>query len=128
MVLQLAVVEGPDIGRSYDITADAVVGRDPTASVHLNDGEVSRRHAIVTAEGDGASIEDLGSSNGTWIGHERVDGTARLELGGRVRMGATILELREGQSTDEQPALGGEPAEPPATKVPLPDWREGSPG
>jgi len=127
MALVLVVVEGPDLGRTFDVTGDAVVGRDPTAALQLSDQEVSRRHAIVSPETGGAAIEDLGSSNGTWIGDDRVSGTAKLALGRRMRVGSTILELQEGEPTGEQPAVAGEADEPPATKVPLPDWREASP-
>lgn len=128
MALVLVVVEGPDLGRSFDVAGDAVVGRDPTAAVQLTDQEVSRRHAIVSAQGDGIAVEDLGSSNGTWLGDDRVQGSAALLLGGRLRVGSTVMELREGEGTGEQPAVAGEAAEPPATKVPLPDWREGGAG
>ena len=127
MTLQLVVVEGPDLGRTFDVTSDAVVGRDPTAAIQLTDQEVSRRHAIVSGAADGATIEDLGSSNGTWLGDERVSGSASLALAARMRVGSTVMELREGEGTGEQPAIAGEAPEPPATKVPLPDWREGNP-
>ena len=126
MALQLVVVEGPDLGRSFDVRGDSVVGRDPTASVQLNDDEVSRRHAIVTPAAGGASVEDLGSSNGTFVESERVDGMAAMAMGQHLRVGTTVLELREGQSTDEQPAVAREAQDPPSTKVPLPDWRTGA--
>lgn len=120
MALQLVVVDGPDLGRSFDVTSHAVVGRDPTAFVHLNDERVSRRHAIISAEGESVSVEDLGSSNGTWIGDRQVEGSATISLGERVRVGGTTLELREGQATEDQTVLGGASTDPPATKVPLP--------
>ena len=124
MALVLVVVEGPDLGRSFDVAGDAVVGRDPTAAIQLSDQEVSRRHAIVSGEQGRATVEDLGSSNGTYVTDERVQGTAALAVGGRMRVGSTVLELREGEGTGEQPAVAREAGDPPATKVPLPDWRE----
>ena len=124
MALVLVVVQGPDLGRTFDVAGDAVVGRDPTAAMQLSDQEVSRRHAIVSAGGDGLAIEDLGSSNGTWIGDDRVSGTATIALGQTLRVGGTVLELREGEPTGEQPAVSADAPDPPATKVPLPDWRE----
>jgi pSer/pThr/pTyr-binding forkhead associated (FHA) protein len=68
-----------------------------------------------------ATVEDLASSNGTWVGNEQVDGTAALNLGDHLKVGATTLELREGEPTGDQPAIEGKPADPPATKVPLPE-------
>ena len=127
MALVLVVVEGPDLGRTFDVAGDAVVGRDPTAAMQLTDQEVSRRHAIVSHDADGVAIEDLGSSNGTWVGEQRVSGTAQLQVGQMMRVGSTVLELREGEATGEQPAMQGESPEPPATKVPLPDWRDSAP-
>jgi pSer/pThr/pTyr-binding forkhead associated (FHA) protein len=93
--LELVVVEGPDHGRSFPLTAQSVIGRDPTATVHLTDDEVSRRHAIVAVGEGQVTIEDLGSFNGTHLGDAEITQETPLRFGDRVRVGKTVLELRE---------------------------------
>src|SRR5580765_2237102 len=93
--MELLVVEGPDQGRSFALTAQSVIGRDPTATVHLTDEEVSRRHAIVTVGEGQLTIEDLGSFNGTHTDGGEVKQETPLQAGDRIRVGQTVLELRE---------------------------------
>ena len=112
--MELFVIQGPDAGRSFPLGPESVVGRDPTASVQLTDDEVSRRHAIVTAGEGLPSVEDLGSSNGTFVDDAPVTGEVSLEPGQRIRVGQTVLELRDG-------ATSGDPENLPPTKVPLPE-------
>ena len=90
--MELFVVEGPDEGRSFSLTAQSVIGRDPTATVHLTDEEVSRRHAIISLGEGEATIEDLGSVNGTHTDAGRVDGVV---LGGTFQHGNANLEPDE---------------------------------
>src|SRR5213082_2071942 len=92
--MELFVTDGPDKGRSFALTAESVIGRDPTATVHLTDEEVSRRHALLSIGEGRASIEDLGSSNGTYVDEVRVDGEAPLGPTSTLRLGATVLEFR----------------------------------
>ena len=112
--MELFVVEGPDAGRSFALSAESVIGRDPTAAVHLTDEEVSRRHAIISVGEGQLSIEDLGSVNGTHTQTGPVVGEASLNLGDRIRVGQSVLELRQ---------LGGEDPEalkPTKTSLPRP--------
>ncbi|RKG80635.1 FHA domain-containing protein [Corallococcus exercitus] len=48
------------------------LGRGPQCSLVVKSGRVSREHAVVVREGNDYFIEDLGSSNGTWINHQRI--------------------------------------------------------
>ena len=112
--MELYVVEGPDSGRSFALGPQSVVGRDPTATVQLTDAEVSRRHAIVGVGEGPPTVEDLGSSNGTFVDDAPVTDEMTVEPGQRIRVGQTVLELREG-------ARSGDPENLPATKVPLPE-------
>src|SRR3954451_13591998 len=93
--MELFVVEGPDSGRSFSLSAQSVVGRDPTAAVHLSDDEVSRRHAIISLGEGEATIEDLGSVNGTHVNGGPIEGEARVRAGDQIQLGSTLLELRE---------------------------------
>jgi pSer/pThr/pTyr-binding forkhead associated (FHA) protein len=113
--MELIVVAGPDQGRSFALTAQSVIGRDPTATVHLTDEEVSRRHAIVSVGEGQTTIEDLGSFNGTQANGRKVETETPLNIGDRIQLGQTVLELRE--------VLGSEDPEnlkPTKTSLPRP--------
>jgi hypothetical protein len=70
------------------------VGRDPdVADVVLMDPAISRRHCILSKDGNTITLEDLGSTNGTVVNEKRVTGTVVLEAGDRVRVGATRLYM-----------------------------------
>jgi DNA-binding winged helix-turn-helix (wHTH) protein len=79
------------------VTLDAgehVLGRDPDVEIFLNSSGVSRRHALITIAADGATIEDLGSKNGTFVGDRRVDGSRSLGDGDIIGVGSVKLTLR----------------------------------
>ena len=84
-----------------------LVGRQLAPSpghLDLKDVKVSGRHARLTIEDGAYFVEDLGSTNGTWIGRKRIKGKVRLEPGAEVRVGETTL-LVEGLS--DRPACPG---------------------
>ncbi len=83
----------PMDGREHKLDTDATVGREG-CDIVLADPEVSRRHAALRITGDGASVEDFGSTNGTFVNDERVSGTRPLSDGDVVRFGNTEWELR----------------------------------
>ena len=66
----------------------AVAGRSRNCDVQLDEQGVSRRHCEVLLRDDGASIRDLGSSHGTWVGGRRISGEERLAAGVLVTLGA----------------------------------------
>lgn len=90
---RLSVVEGPDVGRSVDVTGTIVVGRDPEAQIVLQDGQVSRRHFQVTVDAVGAIVQDLGSTNGTFVNGEWASEPRRLSASDRITAGGTVLEF-----------------------------------
>lgn len=103
----MAVVEGPDAGREVRVGGDLVVGRGEAAELVLGDPSVSRRHALIRADGTTAVVEDLGSSNGTYVNDEPVTQPRRVTDGDRVRLGGSALEVRVGP-TEAGPLPGGE--------------------
>jgi DNA-binding winged helix-turn-helix (wHTH) protein len=71
-----------------------VLGRDPKAGVRIDAPGVSRRHARIVLGEDGATIEDLGSKNGTYVEERRLEGPAVLDDGTRLRLGRQLLVFR----------------------------------
>ncbi|CAN5476130.1 hypothetical protein BH20ACT18_BH20ACT18_01080 [soil metagenome] len=65
--LSLEIVEGPGAGRQVPLGEPLVVGRAPDVQVVLEDPQVSRRHARISPRGERAIVEDLGSSDGTFV-------------------------------------------------------------
>lgn len=90
------VVEGANAGERADLAqAPVLIGRGSDAAIRLDDDYVSTRHARIAASGDQWYVEDLGSTNGTYIGTVRLTQPTTITLGTQVRVGKTILELRK---------------------------------
>ena len=92
----LVVVEGPLTGTAIPLgTAPVTVGRAPDSTLVLDDDYASNDHAVFTLVDGHWTVEDRGSTNGTWIGRSRLTAPTRLEAGQQVRVGRTTLELRK---------------------------------
>jgi pSer/pThr/pTyr-binding forkhead associated (FHA) protein len=92
----LLVVEGENAGIRAELAdAPLLIGRGSDAAIKLDDDYVSTRHARVAASGDEWFVEDLGSTNGTYVGPVRITQPTTIGLGVQVRVGKTILELRK---------------------------------
>jgi pSer/pThr/pTyr-binding forkhead associated (FHA) protein len=103
--LSLEIVEGPNAGRRVPLAEPVLIGRAPDAGLVLVDDQVSRHHARVTPLSDGAAIvEDLGSTNGTFINHAQIHGPARLELGEDLLVGVTVVEMRAATQVAKRPS------------------------
>lgn len=90
------VVDGANKGARADLSqAPILIGRGADAAIRLDDDYVSTRHARIAASGDQWFVEDLGSTNGTYIGSARLTQPTTLTLGTQVRIGKTLLELRK---------------------------------
>ncbi len=73
---------------------ETVIGRDPGAGLFIDDPSVSRRHARIVVTGDSATLEDLGSKNGTHLGDRRIEAPVPLDDGARIRIGTVALTFR----------------------------------
>ena len=90
------VVEGSNVGERADLDqAPILIGRGADAQIRLDDDYVSTRHARIASSGDQWYVEDLGSTNGTYIGPHRLTQPTALQLGSQIRVGKTTLELRK---------------------------------
>ena len=86
--------EKPAAGPEHPVEDGMLIGRTD-GDVLLADPQVSRRHAVVRLDADGCpAIEDLGSTNGTYVNDEQVTGARRLEVGDLVRCGAVALRVK----------------------------------
>jgi len=93
---KLVVVEGPLTGTVIPLGVQQVtIGRAPDSSLVIEDDYASSRHARVYPSEGTWVIEDLGSTNGTWIDRTRITSPTVLPLGTGVRIGRTTLELRK---------------------------------
>jgi pSer/pThr/pTyr-binding forkhead associated (FHA) protein len=90
------VSAGSNAGERVDLDrAPILIGRGADAAIRLDDDYVSTRHARIAASGDQWFVEDLGSTNGTYVGTVRITQPTTLSLGTQVRIGKTVLELRK---------------------------------
>ena len=80
-------------GRLALSEGDHVIGRDPTVELFLDSPSVSRHHAVLRVSVSGATLEDLGSKNGTFVGARRIEAPTPLADGDRIKVGAIELSF-----------------------------------
>ncbi|AEE44186.1 FHA domain-containing protein FhaB/FipA [Cellulomonas fimi] len=92
---RLVVTEGPLRGTIVPLgTSPVLIGRAPSCTLVLDDDYSSSRHARVFPQDGQWYVEDLGSTNGTFLADQRVDGPIPLPTGTPVRVGQSVLELQ----------------------------------
>jgi pSer/pThr/pTyr-binding forkhead associated (FHA) protein len=92
----LVVAEPPEArGRIYDLgDTEVTIGRAAGCTVTVDDTFVSQLHARVFARDGQLMVEDLGSTNGTYLNRRRVTGPMVVQHGDKVQVGNTVLEVR----------------------------------
>ena len=88
----ILVEESPSAGTRHPASVGAIIGREDCEIV-LADPEVSRRHATIRTLDDGLAIEDLGSTNGTFVNGERLTGVSALRDGDVIKMANSALRV-----------------------------------
>lgn len=92
---QLVVIEGPLKGTTLPLAASPILlGRAQEATLVLEDDYASGRHARLFPQGSRWFIEDLGSTNGTYLADQQLTRALPVEPGVPVRIGKTVIELR----------------------------------
>jgi predicted component of type VI protein secretion system len=103
--LILEIVEGSEAGRQLPLDSVVDIGREPSLPLHLDaDTQVSRRHARISLQGGQVVVEDLGSTNGTYVNDQPIGSPRTLNPGDKVRIGLTVLELRTRQQVAARPS------------------------
>jgi pSer/pThr/pTyr-binding forkhead associated (FHA) protein len=80
--------------RTVRLSASMTVGRAPECELRLDDTYTSQQHARLFAKNNSWFVEDLGSTNGTFVNDQKLAAPAMLQPGDKVRVGQTLLELR----------------------------------
>ena len=101
---RFTLTRGPAPGQTFEILQSSLtIGRDPANQIVIDGNGVSRRHAQVTLAGGGLIIEDLGSSNGTLVNGQRIQGQRQLMPGDRVQLGQNVELSLAGPPTGPVP-------------------------
>lgn len=82
---------GLEPGSAFDLLEGALLGRGDAVDIRLEDGFASTRHAQIVRQGDIYVIEDLSSTNGTYLNGELLSGPQPLHVGDRIRIGDSEL-------------------------------------
>lgn len=133
MTALLVIREGDQAGSEHPLDGEVVIGREPgAADLVLDDPGISRRHAAVRALGGVLTVEDLGSSNGTYANGHRISGEVELADGDEIQLGGTIVSVHGPDAATAvmgagAPATAHHPG-PPAGQPPARRQPSGLPG
>ncbi len=121
-IARLEVVAGRAVGMSVLLDDELLIGRHAEGAGRLaDDDEISRSHARISLDRSGfCAIEDLGSTNGTFVNGLRVSGPQTLSVGDTIEVGGTTLVVRElpiPASERSLKAVPPQPTSPPGTSV-----------
>lgn len=107
---QLVQRSGPTPGKSHPLTKNEIyLGRDITNDIVISDPEVSRKHARLTYQSGGYLLEDLGSTNGTFIDGQRITGPHLMNPGEVIMLGDNVSLVYEAEGQDEDATVAVAP-------------------
>lgn len=127
IVYRLVMRSGPNVGQVYPLEKNELsIGRDLSNDIIVNDPEVSRRHLRMFLQGNQYGVEDMGSTNGTFVNSQRLAGPYVLHPGEFLTLGERINFVYEVVDTDATVASIGTqlrqetPAQAEQPKIPAP--------
>ena len=93
---KVAVVEGEGLkGQTFELNSELLIGRAEKCHIVLQDTYASQVHARIFSKGEGFMVEDMGSTNGTYLNRQKVISPTELQRGDHVKIGKTVLEMRK---------------------------------
>lgn len=104
-------IDGPhlfrlDTGEEFPLTGTQVIGRNDSCNFVIRISTISGRHASITVNGETALLQDLGSTNGTYVQNQRINQIAQLRHGQRFRLHALEFEFRSSARPSAIPGDG----------------------
>jgi predicted component of type VI protein secretion system len=131
---QLIFRSGPTPGQTYDLQKSEIsIGRESTNDIVINDAEVSRKHARLLLQPGGYMLEDLGSTNGTFVNGQRLMGPLTLQPEDKIVFGDSVSALYQRAVFDPDSTVidAGQPPSPvsdyPAQEPSRPGQEAGEP-
>ena len=98
---QLTMRSGPTPGKTFPLEKEEILlGRDLANDIPISDPEISRRHARFMMQGESILIEDLGSTNGTFLNGQRISSPQQLRAGDVITLGEDIVLAVEQEGFD----------------------------
>ncbi len=99
----LVQLNGPRLGRRVVLGAEPLrIGRDEDNELAVDLDTVSRHHARVYLEAERVLVEDLGSTNGTWVNDRELEGPTPLRSGDRLKVGGALFKYLTGDDVEAQ--------------------------
>lgn len=119
---QLVMRSGPTPGKTFPLDkSELYIGRDVTNDIVINDAEISRKHSRLVQQGSGYILEDLGSTNGTFVNGQRLMGPHLLNAGELVMFGENVgLVYEVSQFDPNATVVSATPVIPPQPPVQRP--------
>src|SRR5436305_15127547 len=93
-MFKLEINSGPAAGRTIDLVGTTIIGREGADLAVEGDTEMSRRHACLRVEGERVLVEDLGSTNGTYVGDQRITRPVWLDSDTELTLGLSRMTVR----------------------------------
>jgi len=109
---QLVMKSGPTPGKVFELTKDEIIiGRDTAIDLTISDAEVSRKHARLFKQGNTYMLEDLGSTNGSYVNGQRLIGPHALKNGELIMFGENVGLVFEASSFDMDATIAAGPGQ-----------------
>jgi pSer/pThr/pTyr-binding forkhead associated (FHA) protein len=115
---RLVMSAGPNPGKVFELTMDSMsIGREASNDIVIQDAELSRNHSRISRRGGAFVLEDLGSTNGTFVNRQRLSSPRTLAPGDEIGLGENVVVVFQGEGAAATVAASGRA---PATRQPAP--------